>query len=180
MQIPECAAFDIETKSIGDPYEIECATLAIIDTNGEFYYFWGDDIYDGVALLNKYSLITGFNSRAFDVPCLLKYCTRAEGRKLRYKPHFDLFHEWRKKYKTNMSLKNFAKNTLNLDKFENTNNGPVDMWENGDMDTLMQYNRWDTLMTLGLYLFVVQNGYVLAKMGMGLRRFTPETITRIA
>ena len=179
LSVPISAVFDIETKEIGNPYEIEASAMVVIRTDQpkRILYFTEDDIREGAEWLLGSPHITSFNGRQFDVPVLLKYMSRGEGRKLRSMPHYDIFDEWTRINRGRISLNNMAMYSLGISKFENITAGPIEMYKQGLSEELFQYNYWDTYLTYLLLLQTVEKGYLNFKLPT-LRKFTPETITR--
>lgn len=175
MKIQSTAVFDVETKTIGNPYELELSSISIIfSDDGLFRYYTGenDELREGVRLLLTAERICGFNSRRFDVPVILKYMTRGEGRKLRAMPHLDFFREYqRQRPGQRISLDNMSKSTIDphLKKFELTNNTAIGLYKT-DPEKLMAYNNWDTRVTYWLLLALYKDGYV---------RFTAPTLTKL-
>lgn len=179
-EVPISAVFDIETKEIGNPYEVEASSMVVIrsDQPGRILHFNEDNIREGTEWLIGSPHITSFNGRQFDVPVLLKYMSRGEGRKLRNMPHYDIFDEWVRFNKGGrISLNNLATYSLGLSKFENTTAGPIEMYEQGRMQELFQYNYWDTYLTYMLLLQTLEKGYLTFKLPV-IRKFYPEMISR--
>lgn len=166
MSIPSTAVFDVETKQITEsPYDAELSSISIIFTDdGKFRFFVGDDddLREGVKLLLTAKRICGFNSIRFDIPVILKYMTRGEGRKLKMKPHLDFFHEFQRKYPgRRVSLKNMTHATLGQW------NGKFDLYDQtaislyiSNPEKLQAYNNWDTKTTYWLLLALYKQGYV--------------------
>ncbi len=73
-EVPISAVFDIETKEIGNPYEIEASTMVIIRTDQpkRKLYFDEDSMREGAEWLVGSPHITSFNGRKFDIPVILK------------------------------------------------------------------------------------------------------------
>ena len=179
-EVPISAVFDIETKEIGNPYEIEASAMVVIrsDQPKRLLYFTEDEIREGAEWLLASPHITSFNGRQFDVPVLLKYMSRGEGRKLRAMPHYDIFDEWVKWNRGGrISLNNMATYSLGISKFENLTAGPIEMYEQGLSELLFQYNYWDTYLTYMLLLQTLEKGYLTFKLPV-IRKFYPEMITR--
>lgn len=166
MSIMSTAVFDVETKAITDsPYDAELSSISVIFTDdGKFRFFDGDDddLRAGVDLLLTAKRICGFNSRKFDVPVILKYMTRGEGKKLRALPHLDFFHEFQRKYPGRLvSLKNMTRTTLGQwnSKFDLYDQTAISLYINNP-GKLMAYNNWDTQTTYWLLLALYKQGYV--------------------
>jgi len=179
-EVPISAVFDVETKEFGDPYEIEASAMVIIRSDQPKRKLWFDEdnMREGVEWLIASPHITTFNGRKFDVPVILKYMSRAEGRKIRNMPHYDIFDEWVKFNRGGrISLHNVAKYSLGLEKFDNTKAGPIALYRQGKMNELFTYNYWDTNLTYMLLLQTCEKGYLKFKMPV-VRKFYPEMITR--
>ncbi len=179
MRIPSTAVFDVETKTVGNPYEIELSSISVIfSDDSRFRYFTGEDdeLREGVALLLQADRICGFNSYKFDVPVVLKYMTRGEGRKLRAMPHLDFFREFQRKYPGRLiSLDNMSKTTIDQSrkKFELTNQTAIGLYLT-DPEKLMAYNNWDTMITYWLLLALYKNGYVEYTLPKRTRLYIPN------
>ena len=175
MRIPSTAIFDVETKTIGNPYDLELSSISVIfSDDGITRYFTGenDELRKGVQLLLTAERICGFNSYKFDVPVVLKYITRGEGRKLRAMPHLDFFREYQRQRPGQLiSLDNMSKSTFSehLKKFELTNNTAIGLYKT-DPEKLMAYDNWDTRVTYWLLLALYKDGYV---------RYTAPVLTRL-
>lgn len=178
MKIPEYAVFDVETKDIGNPYELELSAIAIIFTSdGKPRYFEGDDINEGVEQLRLAKRLAGFNSIRFDVPVLLKYMSRGEGRQLKAKPHWDPLFEMQRQFNGQRApLRNFAENTVSLEKFELYRTNAADVFQS-DPKLLRKYNIWDTYLTYLLLIHAYQFGYINFKLPV-LRRLYFTTMNQ--
>lgn len=170
--------FDIETKKAGNPYTIELSSIATIDTaKGKRQFWFEDQVEDAVRYLLGSPGLVSFNGQEFDVPVLLKYMSRGEGRKLKNMIHFDIFQEFQNDFPgQRISLKNMAKTSLGLDKFENLRATAPMLWKT-DPPKLMAYNKWDAELTYQLYLHAFNFGYLEFTLPT-LRRFYPENLGR--
>lgn len=165
MKIPEYAVFDVETKSIGNPYEIELSAIAIIMTNdGRVRYYTGDAIEDGIRQLVLAERLAGFNSIAFDVPVCLKYMPRGEGKEFKRKPHWDPLHEMQRLWSGQRApLDNFCSTTFGISKMSLETSDPIRLYRN-DPELLERYNVWDTYLTYLLLLHSYTHGYIEFKL----------------
>ena len=179
MKIPLTAVFDVETKSIGNPYELELSSISTIwSDTGEFEFWTGDDdeLREGVKRLLMAEKLCTFNGRRFDVPVILKYMTRGEGRKLRHKPHLDFYHEFvLQNPGRRISLKNMSKTTLGQwnQKFELWDQTAVSLYYT-EPEKLEAYNNWDTKVTYWLLLALYKNGYVEYTLPTRQRLYIPN------
>ena len=177
--VPSRIVWDVETKYyVDDPYDAELSTITMIDTEkpGHIMYYEESEINEAIRIMLASPGLVGFNSKAFDIPVLMKYVDRGHGRKLRAKPHFDIYDEFMRKYQRRISLANMSRNTLVAGKFDLVTDTATSMWKT-DPWKLYQYNAWDTYVTYLLYVHVCSFGYLNFKLPT-LRRFTPETISR--
>ena len=180
MKIPSgTAVFDVETKTIGNPYEIELSSLSIIFTDdGVTRFFTGDDdeLRKGVEQLLMATRLVGFNSIRFDVPVILKYMSRGEGRKLRQQPHLDFFAELQKQKRgLRISLENFGKTTLDplYTKFDLTDNTAIGLYKTNPRK-FQAYNDWDSRITYLLLIHLYQFGYVKYTFPRATRLYIPN------
>ncbi|RLI54283.1 MAG: hypothetical protein DRP09_13475 [Candidatus Thorarchaeota archaeon] len=165
-RIMNTAVWDVETKRITEsPYDAELSSISIIFSDtGKFHFFTGDDneLREGVELLLKAKRQCTFNGKRFDVPVILKYMTRGEGKKLRAMPHLDFYHEFvRQNPGRRISLKNMTYSTLgnwNM-KFDLYDQSAVSLYYVRP-EKLEAYNNWDTRVTYWLLLALYKLGYV--------------------
>ena len=174
------AVWDVETKYYTDsPYDAELSSISVIFTDdNKFRFYDGDDdtIAEGVRSLLKAKRICGFNSHLFDVPTVLKYLTREEGRKLRMIPHLDFYHEYtQQKSGQRISLYNMSKSTLGPwdCKMELWNDTAISLYRNNPMK-LMAYNNWDVKVTFRLLQYLHTFGYVWYTAPMRQRLHIPN------
>lgn len=177
------ATFDIEAHGdIGDSYSMECTALTIRTTDGnKVYYFTGgeDDIREGCEILLTYPRLCSFNGKGFDLKVLAKYFPKNTYQKVRNTPHYDLYQEWLRRYRSRMSLENLSHATLGADRGKFTLDvSPTALWK-ADPPKFRAYNEWDCYVTHLLFLHVIVNGYVLANLGKAKRKFYPESLSRI-
>ena len=179
-RILSTAVFDVETKEItASPYDAELSSISIIFSDtGKFHSYTEDDdeMREGVRSLLTAKRICGFNSKRFDIPVVLKYITRGEGRKLRNMPHLDFYHEFvRQNPGRRISLKNMSKTTLGEwhGKFELYNHSAVSLYYVRP-DKLEVYNNWDTNVTYGLLLALYNKGYVEYTLPTRQRLYIPN------
>ena len=170
--------FDLETYRVASPYEAPISTISIITTKPYKLYQWREDeIDEAVEFLLACPGYVTFNGRKFDVPALLKHMSRGEGRLLRSKPHFDIFHELQQVHPgLRISLNNFAKTTLGIPKFDLTTATAISLWKDNPRK-LDIYNMWDTWLTYQLYVYCCSFGELKFTYPTE-RSFTPETISR--
>lgn len=174
---PTRAVFDVETGRIDSPYAAPLTVISIITTdNGKRYQFYEDNIREAVDLLLACPGYVTYNGLQLDLPVMLKYMSRGEGRKFQSKPHFDIFHELQVQYPgLKIALNNFAKTTLGETKIE-SETGPIEEWI-ANPRKLELYNMQDTILTYKLYLYYCSFGYLKFKYPLE-RTFVPETISR--
>lgn len=160
------AVFDVETQYITEsPYDAILTSLSIIwSDDGVSRFYSGDDetIKEGLDTLLLAKRICGFNSHRFDVPVILKYFTREEGRKLRSKPHLDFYHEYtQQKRGQRISLDNVSRSTLGIwdKKFELYDNSATSLWRVNPAK-LKEYNDWDTRVTYRILQYLYTYGYI--------------------
>lgn len=174
------AVFDVETKAITDsPYEAELSSISIIFSDtGDFHFYTGDDdeLREGVKSLLMAERLCGFNSIRFDIPVILKYMSRGEGRKLRNMPHLDFYHEFVKQNPgRRVGLKNMTKTTLGKwhTKFELWDQSAVSLYYT-EPEKLEAYNNWDTKVTYWLFLALYKQGYVEYTLPTRQRLYIPN------
>jgi len=114
INIPETIVYDVETTSIGEPYDLELSAISLINSrDGIPRVFIGDDLQDGIELLKNAKRLAGFNSIKFDNAVMLKYMPRGEGRRFKNLPHWDPLFEMERQFKGQRApLRNFALTTL--------------------------------------------------------------------
>jgi len=179
ITLPIRTIFDVETKWVSDnPYEPEITSVTLINTeNPDEILFYEEDEMDAcMEYLIASPGLVGFNSKGFDLPVLMKYVDRGNGRLIRSKPHYDIYDEFMRIHRRRISLNNIARNTLGIGKFELTNNTAISLWKNNPK-MLLAYNAYDTYLTYLLYVHTVAFGGLSFKLPT-LQRFVPETISR--
>jgi len=179
-KIMNTAVFDVETKAITDsPYDAELSSISIIFSDtGKFHFYTGDDenLREGVRSLLTAKRICGYNSLKFDVPVILKYISRGEGKKLRAMPHLDFYHEFRRQNPhRRVGLHNMTLTTLGRwnAKFELYDQSAVSLYyvRPGKLEA---YNNWDTKVTYWLMLALYKQGYVEYTLPTRHRLYIPN------
>ena len=179
ITMPVRASFDVEKRTAGDdPYLLEVTCLAVIvsDQPDRIHLWDYGEIDKGVEFLLACPGLVSFNGKGFDIPTLLKYVDRPHGRKLRSLPHYDIYDEFIRKERRRMSLKNMAKYSLGIDKWDLQTMSPMALWRI-DPAKLAKYCVRDTYLTSLLYTHTISFGHLLYKAPT-LRQFVPETISR--
>jgi len=174
IKMPPRTIFDVETKTIGNPYELELSAIAIVNTEDGIPRFYDDlNMEDGIEQLVNAERLGGFNSIRFDNPVMLKYMTRAEGQEFIRKPHWDPLYEMQEQFKGQRApLRNFAKTTLGEQKFELLRTSAAAL-ATADARLLSVYNKVDTLLTYHLCIFAYQHGYLEFTLPVKRRLYFP-------
>lgn len=182
MKVPSRAVFDVETKTIGDPYELELSAIAIIFTDdGIPRYYDENNIEEGIEQLKLAERLAGFNSIKFDVPVCLKYMTRGEGKEFKRKPHWDPLAEMERQFRGQRApLKNFVATTIGTrEKFELWKTNAADVYQS-DPALLRKYNIWDTYITYLLLLHAYTHGYIEFKLPVVRKLYFENMNTNMA
>lgn len=177
VKIPNMCVFDVETKGIGDPYELELSGIALVFMeDGKVRFYGENEIDEGIEQLKLAEGIVGFNSRRFDVPVCLKYMSRGEGRAFRAKPHLDFLHEMMLLWPGQRAgLDNFVKTTFHGDirKFDLYDTSAARL-NRVDPTLLRAYNIWDTYVTYLLAVHAFTHGWVEFTLPVRRRMYLPN------
>ena len=175
---PTRAIFDVETTRIDNPYNAPISCISIIVGNPpEIYQFEEEDVREAVKILLASPGLVTYNGRKFDVPVMLKYMSRGEGRRLRLKPHFDpLFEIQQQRPGLLVSLDNMCKETLGIAKQDLGDESPINLAKY-NIPQLLRYNAYDSYLTYLLWNYMCSFGKLYYKMPTRTE-FVPDTISR--
>ncbi len=158
------AVFDVETKKsaaeVGGWHRAERMGVSVVvlyDSQIDGYLtFYEDEIDKLVCHLQKVQLVVGFNNKRFDNRVLSAY-TRFDLNSL---PTFDILEEVKGRLGYRLSLDRLAEHTLGVTK---TADGlqALKWYKEGRMDEIVQYCQKDVEITRDLFLFGIENGYLI-------------------
>lgn len=147
--------FDIETKNTfdevgaGNHKGLRVSVVALYDyVTDEFKVFREENLSELWSLLEKASLLIGYNSKYFDVPVLQNYYL---GNLLQL-PHLDLLEEIKKSAGFRLKLDDVARATLQTQK---SGHGlqAVEWYKAGEWEKIEKYCTDDVRITRDLYEF---------------------------
>ncbi|MCK5340171.1 MAG: DEAD/DEAH box helicase [Desulfobulbaceae bacterium] len=156
--------FDLETKrsaqEVGGWHRAERMgiSVGVVYDSGqdEYLVFREDEIEELVISLQRFDLVIGFNNKRFDNRVLSAYTDI----KLHALPTLDLLEEVKKRLGYRLSLDALAQYTLGVKK---SADGLMALkwYKEGRIDKIIKYCRKDVEITRNLYLFGLQNKYLL-------------------
>lgn len=146
---------DLETQKSfsevekADPKKLKVAfvgTLVIDDRKEEYLGFWGKELDQLFPLLEKASLVVGFNLKGFDYPVLSAYYPGD----LNLLPTLDILEEFERLAGHRISLNSIARATLNIEK-NGSGMQAINLYEQGKLDELKKYCFKDVRITYKIY-----------------------------
>ena len=179
QRTPRFGVFDLETQrsaqEVGGWHEAHLMRVScgVVYDGGEdlFKVYRHDQVPGLIEHLQRLDLVVGFNSKRFDYRVLSGYCD-FDFRRL---PSCDLLEHVSRQLGFRLSLDRLAEATLGVQK----NGSGLDAlrwWQEGRMDTLIDYCRMDVRITRDLFLFACDHGYLLYReSGRGERLRIPLT-----
>ena len=156
--------FDLETRLSADEvggwnntHLMRIAVGVAHDSLDDTYkVFYEEDAADLLALLKKADLVVGFNSAKFDYAVLSRYTDEP----LSNLPTFDILLEIYKEHGFRVGLGNLAENTLGVGKSADGLQS-LKWFKEGKLDLVTDYCKQDVKVTLDIFRFGLENGYLL-------------------
>jgi DEAD/DEAH box helicase domain-containing protein len=121
--------------------------------------------------LQCFDAVIGFNTKRFDYKVLSRY-SDFDFAKL---PTVDLLDSVFRQLGFRLSLDHLAKHTLNLQK-SGSGLDALEWWKSGEVEKLVEYCRMDVQITLELYLYLRNHGYVIYQQKNGERYRIPISL----
>ncbi len=156
--------FDVETRlsakdvgGWGNADKMGVSVVVAYDSARDvFLRFEQDKLDELFSLMRSADLVIGFNSIAFDYLVLKPFAPYD----LMTLPTLDLLAKIRERTHTNIGLNSLARATLGMSK---SGDGlkALDLWKEGKLDEIAAYCEDDVRITLNLYRFGLENGFVL-------------------
>ena len=119
-----------------------------------FMVYREDQVPSLIEHLKRLDLVVGFNSKRFDYRVLSGYCD------FRQLASCDLLEHVSQQLGFRLSLDQLAEATLGTQK-SGSGLDALRWWQEGRMDTLIEYCRMDVRITRDLFLFACDHGYLL-------------------
>ena len=156
--------FDLETRLSADEvggwnntHLMRIAVGVAHDSLDDSYkVFYEEQTDELLALLKKADLVVGFNSAKFDYGVLSGYTDEP----LSSLPTFDILLEIYKEHGFRVGLGNLAENTLGVGKSADGLQS-LKWFREGKLDLVTDYCKQDVKVTLDIYRFGLENGYLL-------------------
>ena len=156
--------FDLETQLSADEvggwnntHLMRIAVGVAHDSLDDSYkVFYEEDTNELLALLKKADLVVGFNSAKFDYGVLSGYTDEP----LSSLPTFDILLEIYKEHGFRIGLANLAENTLGVGKSADGLQS-LKWFREGKLDLITDYCKQDVKVTLDIFRFGLENGYLL-------------------
>ncbi|MBU0480433.1 MAG: DEAD/DEAH box helicase [Proteobacteria bacterium] len=162
--------FDVETRrsaaEVGGWHKAEKMGVSIVvlyDSGpDEFFVYRDDEIGDLVARLQELDLVIGFNNKRFDNRVLSAYTAFDLGSL----PTLDILEEVKNRLGYRLSLDHLAGQTLGVEK---SADGLMALkwYKEGRIDLIIEYCRKDVEITRDIYLYGLENEYLLFKNKAG-------------
>ena len=162
--------FDVETKrsaqEVGGWHRAErmgISAAVVYDAGKDrFFHYLEDEIPGLVAHLQKLDLVIGFNNKRFDNRVLSAYTNFDLGSL----PTMDLLEEVKNRLGYRLSLDRLAEHTLGVKK---SADGLMALkwYKEGRIDEIVEYCQKDVEITRDIFLFAVENRYLLFKNKAG-------------
>lgn len=162
---------DLETKKTfrdaesNDPAKLGVSVVGVYSYDDDSLKAYFEKDFDQLfPVLEKASVIIGFNSSKFDLPALAPYYV---GDMSRF-PQLDILEDVRKVLGKRIALNEFAKETLNAKK---SGHGlmAIDYFKEGRLDELAKYCLDDVRITRDLYEYGKKNGNIFYQSPFGRR-----------
>jgi DEAD/DEAH box helicase domain-containing protein len=167
--VRDIVVFDLETQKLADEVggwrniSKMRVSLGVAYTEADgFLTFTEERVPELVALLRKAELVVGFNQLGFDYEVLRPYTSED----LRSLPNLDILAEVQAALGYRLSLNHLAEFTLGTQK-SGSGLEAAQWFREGKWDLLEHYCRDDVRITRDLYLFGLENGYLLYKKKNG-------------
>ncbi len=162
--------FDVETRrsaaEVGGWHRAEKMGVSIVvlyDSGpDEFFVYRDDEIDDLVERFRELDLVVGFNNKRFDNRVLSAYTSFELGNL----PTLDMLEEVKNRLGYRLSLDGLAENTLGVGKSADGLMA-LQWYKEGRIDKIIEYCRKDVGITRDLFVFGVENGYLLFKNKAG-------------
>lgn len=153
---------DIETQNDwtnGDSFKISDMKISytgVIDgETGEEMDFWEDDTEKLFEVMKETDYVVHYNGFTFDMPVIANYV----GEEVLALPQIDLMHAAYRTIGFRPKLDDLASATLGYGKIGKGSDA-VKYWAAGDLESLRKYCIQDVKVTMDLYDFGVENGYI--------------------
>jgi DEAD/DEAH box helicase domain-containing protein len=158
------AVFDLETKRSAQEvggwhlaHKMGVSVGVVYDgMTGEYHVFREGEVAELIAFLDGFDLLVGFNNSRFDNTVLSAYTDQP----LDEWPNLDLLQEVKKRLGYRLSLDRLAEQTLGIKKSADGLQA-LQWYKEGRIDKIITYCRHDVEITRDLFLFALENGYLL-------------------
>jgi DEAD/DEAH box helicase domain-containing protein len=156
--------FDLETQKSAEDVggwqntHLMLVSVAVIfDSIDERFYTFPEDQIDAlIAKLATADLVVGFNCKRFDYAVLAPYTSH----NLRTIPTFDILEDIYNRLGYRLSLDHLAQETLNKGKSANGLKA-LEWFKAGEIEKLTHYCKDDVALTRDLFLYGLENGYLV-------------------
>jgi DEAD/DEAH box helicase domain-containing protein len=128
------------------------------DLEKKFYAFNKDEVNTLIEYLFTADLVIGFNHKKFDYAVLAPYTSR----NLNSIPSFDILEDIYKRLGHRLSLDHLAKETMGKRKSADGLQA-LEWFKAGEIGKLTEYCRNDVIITRDLFLYGIENGYLVYK-----------------
>ncbi|MFA6315091.1 MAG: ribonuclease H-like domain-containing protein [Candidatus Paceibacterota bacterium] len=157
--------FDLETKNFfqdvgsNDPADLDISVVCIHDSETDKYSSFLEDEFNKLwPIVEQADMLITWNGDHFDIPLLNKYYPGD----LKNIKSLDLMKEVQKILGRRLKLDSVGEATLGLNKTGHGADALI-LWQNGEIDKLIEYCKNDVKLTKELYDYAISNGYLKYK-----------------
>lgn len=153
---------DIETKNSwmdGESFKVDNLNISYVGVidgeTGEEMDFWEEDMDKLGELLGSGPTVVHYNGFSFDMPVIANYL----GKEIEEVPQIDLMVAAYKTIGFRPKLDDLASATLGYGKIGKGSDA-IKYWESGDLESLRKYCLQDVKVTMDVYDYGLENGYI--------------------
>jgi DEAD/DEAH box helicase domain-containing protein len=160
-QVARELSLKTEGEAFNFPHKCGFSVGVIYSSKSKEYLVFNSAKEMAKYLLDFDGLIVSFNGRRFDIPTLLNDCDIDTFLWLQQKKHLDLLADFYNNVKGRfrVSLNNIAENTIGEVKSGKGADAPL-LFQQGKIGELVDYCKMDVQLTLEIFEFGCQNGYI--------------------
>lgn len=169
--------FDLETKNFfqdvgsNDPADLDISVVCIHDSETDLYSSFLENEFSRLwPILEQADMLITWNGDHFDIPLLNKYYPGD----LNNIKSLDLMKEVQKVLGRRLKLDTVGEATLGLNKTGHGADAMI-LWQNGEIDKLIEYCKNDVRLTKELYDYAIANKRLMYKESGGPKEIHLET-----
>lgn len=165
MSLMRKITFDLETKNFfqdvgsNDPADLDISVVCVHDSETDLYSSFLETEFNKLwPILEQADMLITWNGDHFDIPLLNKYYPGD----LNNLKSLDLMKEVQKVLGRRLKLDTVGEATLGLNKTGLGSDAMI-LWQNGEVDKLIEYCKNDVKLTKELYDYALANGKLMYK-----------------